>query len=422
MKYIWCLLLACAAVSQAATSRAAAARRALHASEALSPGPGSSAPLSGHADAPAAAVAGAEADAASTQTGAGGRDAGHSGLFDYKQMGAALAQLILLQESTADKADKGLFALMNHTAYELARLTGPPPQPPQNTTLVRFRPPVLVYNSTDMGTMTLDVAANLAERAKTTAAKATAAAQSGGGSGLFDFLGGLLRGNSSDAVAEKPGSDALLHGAQNLLGNDTLNTLGAAVFPFILVAPIGINYAKAAVLIMPRAGLVAPVLFNIQDSLLHVEALAMDVSPRLINIEPTLIRLGGALAALGGREGVVNIAPSLISMAGAVTNVVPGKACNSVKVDPDLIKIQGAGNLVIDRGPKQQKSVLHGPISSTTIKGQDVGGGPMGGAGGAGGSGGVLGGGGGSAMGGGGVGMGSILDFAKQVISDDASG
>ena len=35
----------------------------------------------------------------------------------------------------------------------------------------------------------------------------------------------------------------------------------------------------------------APVLFNIQDSLLHIEALAMDVSPRLINIEPTLIRL-----------------------------------------------------------------------------------------------------------------------------------
>lgn len=34
----------------------------------------------------------------------------------------------------------------------------------------------------------------------------------------------------------------------------------------------------------------APVLFNIQDSLLHIEALAMDVSPRLINIEPTLIR------------------------------------------------------------------------------------------------------------------------------------
>ena len=41
----------------------------------------------------------------------------------------------------------------------------------------------------------------------------------------------------------------------------------------------------------PQAGLVAPVLFNIQDSLLHIEALAMDVSPRLINIEPTLIRL-----------------------------------------------------------------------------------------------------------------------------------
>ena len=42
--------------------------------------------------------------------------------------------------------------------------------------------------------------------------------------------------------------------------------------------------------VAPQAGLVAPVLFNIQDSLLHIEALAMDVSPRLINIEPTLIR------------------------------------------------------------------------------------------------------------------------------------
>lgn len=47
----------------------------------------------------------------------------------------------------------------------------------------------------------------------------------------------------------------------------------------------------------------------------------------------------GALAALGGREGVVNVAPSLISLAGAVVNVVPGKACKSVKVDPDLIKV-----------------------------------------------------------------------------------
>ena len=35
----------------------------------------------------------------------------------------------------------------------------------------------------------------------------------------------------------------------------------------------------------------APILFNIQDSLLHIEAIGMDVSPRLINIEPTLVRL-----------------------------------------------------------------------------------------------------------------------------------
>ena len=48
----------------------------------------------------------------------------------------------------------------------------------------------------------------------------------------------------------------------------------------------------------------------------------------------------GALAALGGREGVVNVAPSLISLAGAVVNVAPGKACKSVKIDPDLIKVR----------------------------------------------------------------------------------
>ena len=70
------------------------------------------------------------------------------------------------QESTADKADKGLLALMNHTATELARLTGPPPGPPKNTTLVQFRDPVLFYNSTAQLTQTLDVAQNLTERAK----------------------------------------------------------------------------------------------------------------------------------------------------------------------------------------------------------------------------------------------------------------
>lgn len=55
---------------------------------------------------------------------------------------------------------------MNHTATELARLTGPPPPAPKNTTLVGFRPPVLFYNSTDQLTETLDVATNLTERAK----------------------------------------------------------------------------------------------------------------------------------------------------------------------------------------------------------------------------------------------------------------
>ncbi len=63
----------------------------------------------------------------------------------------------------------------------------------------------------------------------------------------------------------------------------------------------------------------------------------------------------GALASIGGREGVVNIVPSLISLAGAVVNVVPDKACKTVHVDPNLIKVQGAGKLVIDRGPKYNK-------------------------------------------------------------------
>ena len=58
-------------------------------------------------------------------------------------------------------------------------------------------------------------------------------------------------------------------------------------------------------------------------------------------LEPGPGAAQGALAALGGREGVVNVAPSLISLAGAVVNVVPGKACKSVKVDPDLIKVRG---------------------------------------------------------------------------------
>ena len=70
------------------------------------------------------------------------------------------------QESTADKADKGLLALMKHTATELARLTGPPPGPPKNTTLVQFRDPVLFYNSTAQLTQTQAVAQNLTERAK----------------------------------------------------------------------------------------------------------------------------------------------------------------------------------------------------------------------------------------------------------------
>ena len=42
-------------------------------------------------------------------------------------------------------------------------------------------------------------------------------------------------------------SDALLHGAQNLLGNDTLSALGAAVFPFILArAPSAGSCCKVA--------------------------------------------------------------------------------------------------------------------------------------------------------------------------------
>lgn len=77
------------------------------------------------------------------------------------------------------------------------------------------------------------------------APKAVAAAEAGGASGLFNFLGGLVRGNASAAGApgggsekkETMNSDALLHGAQNLLGNDTLSALGAAVFPFILARP-----------------------------------------------------------------------------------------------------------------------------------------------------------------------------------------
>ena len=36
----------------------------------------------------------------------------------------------------------------------------------------------------------------------------------------------------------------------------------------------------------------------------------------------------------------MNVAPSLISLAGAVVNVAPGKACKSVHIDPDLIKVR----------------------------------------------------------------------------------
>lgn len=76
----------------------------------------------------------------------------------------------------------------------------------------------------------------------------------------------------------------------------------------------------------------------------------------------------GAAAALGGREGVINITPTLISLAGAAVDVMPQKACGSVKVNPELIKTQGAGTLVLDRGPGYNKSVLHGPVGGTTIK------------------------------------------------------
>lgn len=70
------------------------ARRALFDSAADSPAPSASAqqPAAG---APSAAVAGTAANAASTE--AHGGDEANLGLFDYKQMGAALAQLILLQ-------------------------------------------------------------------------------------------------------------------------------------------------------------------------------------------------------------------------------------------------------------------------------------------------------------------------------------
>ena len=55
-----------------------------------------------------------------------------------------------------------------------------------------------------------------------------------------------------------------------------------------------------------QAGLVAPIIFNIQDSLLHIEALAMDVSPRLINIEPTLIRFQARPLPWSALEGCLH--------------------------------------------------------------------------------------------------------------------
>lgn len=201
------------------------------------------------------------------------------------------------QERTVGAADKGLFALMNHTAVELARLTGPPPGPPENTTLVGFRPPVLVYNSTDLGTETLDVVVNLTERFKNATANHLSSGDGGGGMG--DWLAGLLRGGpkpglststdsgmpgasalsapaqggaGADPPASAPGiktpqgdplaasgpgnksaagsaastgepeHKSLLGDAQKLLGNDTLKALSAAVFPFILVRLLSLPY------------------------------------------------------------------------------------------------------------------------------------------------------------------------------------
>ena len=90
------VLLVCAVLGPAAATGAAGARRALHADGALAPGPGAGVPLQGHAAGPAAAVAGADADAAQAQAQPGGAEEGKP-LFDYKDMGAALANLILLQ-------------------------------------------------------------------------------------------------------------------------------------------------------------------------------------------------------------------------------------------------------------------------------------------------------------------------------------
>ena len=87
------VLLVCVVLAPAAATGAVGARRALHAYGALAPGPSGATPLAGHAAAPAAAVAGADADAARAQAGP---EAGKP-LFDYRDMGAALAHLILLQ-------------------------------------------------------------------------------------------------------------------------------------------------------------------------------------------------------------------------------------------------------------------------------------------------------------------------------------
>lgn len=177
-----------------------------------------------------------------------------------------LCQPRAAQEKTADAADDGVFALMNHTAYALAALTGPPPQPPQNTSLVKFRPPMVVLNSTDLLTQTQAVAINLTERL----INATEHALDPSEGGLYGQLAGMLRGDGKDAAPRpsrapgaasgSPGAAALQSGAgavyhnaktdehdhsdksllkdmQKLVGNDTINALEAAVFPFILVRP-----------------------------------------------------------------------------------------------------------------------------------------------------------------------------------------
>ena len=69
-----------------------------------------------------------------------------------------------------------------------------------------------------------------------------------------------------------------------------------------------------------QTGLVAPVLFNIQESLMHIEAIGFDVSPRLINIEPAVIRM-----QVRSRPGGRRHASAAIYDAPAHALLVPGR-------------------------------------------------------------------------------------------------